>query len=795
MDLRKASDPDGRILVLGVQKYGLFRQFLQTIRSCDSETERYRLCVAKRDQLLDRTDLLSIEREYYATAFSESTTFRARKDSDADWLSFTTTSSRESSNQARFSQEVKRAAKFWGEALVQNYIGNGQGIRFAIQLAGAAEQHPDWEKQALPRLQQLVRRRIQLGSHGRHTFVHPIETTDLINAKAWVGDRSYVKMNDPEHTELPLESLAPEQLPQGYAFDKYGLLIQGSVQVSDSNMSFKLEVEKDRAKEIIESPGVGGISNSRDASTDSGSTSGVDDLRVASEVYGTEEIGFSPKEIGFGSAHITAGLSGTLGHIPRDTFLRRSLRKAATKPTDSFQTAEAEASRPPSRCASRNGNNRNRRAVTAKASPKATPLNTGRLRTLITKLPSTGLLMTHKTTPMIPRKRQRANSLPVDISPRHPKGGSTTTSGVKIVPGHGDHDGLSVCTTEADQTYLSEVIQEMQEKLTEAPTSRGYHTARTLLPILLRCTHPNTDAKNGSVDLLVLDGHEAKNLLDSKTPSIPIVSERQQHFQWRNPQRPTEEFFDWIEDHDRVVSVQIPSASVDRRSFEPRTIRQVRERFLAAQKTDDPWNVLDLDNPVPSTLPDILTGWNCQLLARVRDMVLNGQSAERTKARRDDWDEWRSVEHWALMSEGGHCTAPHMDSHGLATWITVQEGLFGFVYMSRPTSQQREDWMRDPDASARDQEWRFLILKPGQTIFFPSGTIHGVFRTRSSATLALGGHVLQWSGISDWIDIISKEVEFPNSTNEDVDDAWKWVPVIEHLVQMRVNAMSAKSGG
>ncbi|KAK7225164.1 hypothetical protein V2G26_013167 [Clonostachys chloroleuca] len=146
---------------------------------------------------------------------------------------------------------------------------------------------------------------------------------------------------------------------------------------------------------------------------------------------------------------------------------------------------------------------------------------------------------------------------------------------------------------------------------------------------------------------------------------------------------------------------------------------------------------------MPSALPSFLTGRNCQLLGRIRDQVLNGYSAERVQVSRDDWLEWKDIEHWALLYEGGYCTAPHMDSHSLVTWITVQQGCFGFVWMLRPTGDQRREWMKDIEHYDDDQRWRYWVLKPGQTVYFPSGTIHGVFRLRGEQTLALGGHILQ----------------------------------------------------
>jgi hypothetical protein len=70
---------------------------------------------------------------------------------------------------------------------------------------------------------------------------------------------------------------------------------------------------------------------------------------------------------------------------------------------------------------------------------------------------------------------------------------------------------------------------------------------------------------------------------------------------------------------------------------------------------------------------------NCQLLARIRDKVLNEDSAERVVANRKDLVEWRDIEQWVLLSEGGHYTVLHMDSHGLTTQITIQYSLFGFI--------------------------------------------------------------------------------------------------------------------
>lgn len=79
---------------------------------------------------------------------------------------------------------------------------------------------------------------------------------------------------------------------------------------------------------------------------------------------------------------------------------------------------------------------------------------------------------------------------------------------------------------------------------------------------------------------------------------------------------------------------------------------------------------------------------------------------------------------------------------------------------------QRSDWVED--ATRFDTgPWRYAVLRAGQTIIFPSGTVHAVFRLRDAQhpdlvgqgvdvggcrTLCPGGHFLQWTRLSQWLD-------------------------------------------
>ncbi|KAK3350357.1 hypothetical protein B0T25DRAFT_263977 [Lasiosphaeria hispida] len=73
------------------------------------------------------------------------------------------------------------------------------------------------------RAQQLQRRRVKKS-------VNSIEPDDLINLRAWSHQDPYVKKNDQEGIALPFRKLATADLPAGFGFDKFGLLIRAEEQ-------------------------------------------------------------------------------------------------------------------------------------------------------------------------------------------------------------------------------------------------------------------------------------------------------------------------------------------------------------------------------------------------------------------------------------------------------------------------------------------------------------------------------------------------------------------------------------
>ena len=102
-------------------------------------------------------------------------------------------------------------------------------------------------------------------------------------------------------------------------------------------------------------------------------------------------------------------------------------------------------------------------------------------------------------------------------------------------------------------------------------------------------------------------------------------------------------------------------------------------------------------------------------------------------------------------------------------------------------TKERQKWAADPHRYAGGSRWRFVILKPKQTVFFPSGTVHFVFRLKSQDSLSVGGHLLRWNGVERWLDVVLEQMGNEHITNEDME--WgvvkKYVDVVSKLVARR----------
>lgn len=323
-----------------------------------------------------------------------------------------------------------------------------------------------------------------------------------------------------------------------------------------------------------------------------------------------------------------------------------------------------------------------------------------------------------------------------------------------------------------DVHFRDQVMTQLEQKTAQNKLCKtwGELNAQGMHALLSRARQPATTGTESGKEAYFSTSEEAERRLEAHAALHgPIITENQQQFRWDSHKgRPIEQFFRRMGNSSRSVSVQRSSLSLQQPSFVPMRLGIVRDIFVENKISQDPLNVLDLRNPLPrSILPSFLMGEDCQLLSRIRDTILEGTTAERCSAPVAEWNRWRDDEDWALLAQGGAQTLTHQDACGKATWLTVQEGQVGFGWLSRPSEEEKRCWSSDPNAFEGGQI-RFVVLRPGQTIYFEAGTIHFVFRLEQDQTLLLGGHIMRWSRIGAWIQIVLNQLRFPDATNEDL---------------------------
>jgi hypothetical protein len=262
------------------------------------------------------------------------------------------------------------------------------------------------------------------------------------------------------------------------------------------------------------------------------------------------------------------------------------------------------------------------------------------------------------------------------------------------------------------------------------------------------------------------------------------------------PLQRIEDFLGEFYDDDSKVFIQDPSVTFAGNSNFVRevTIGAVKKRILEGKGKGRPWNCLELATHVEDGLrPAFLAGEDCRLLTKVK-LERDGETASRRRYPQG----YKEVEKWALLAEAGALTEPHQDSHGYSTYITVNQGDIGFGWLSYPTNVERASWNKDQ--SVAGDRFRYVVMKPGQTVFFPAGTVHFVFRlpgAEGGHTLAFGGHVLRCSNILHWIKTLIEEKASPNVTNEDLtSSAPGYLNQVERFVRhAQKNGTTEKWGG
>ncbi|KAK5133181.1 hypothetical protein LTR08_008117 [Meristemomyces frigidus] len=330
------------------------------------------------------------------------------------------------------------------------------------------------------------------------------------------------------------------------------------------------------------------------------------------------------------------------------------------------------------------------------------------------------------------------------------------TSPVQLrTPAHDLSREQALALTDFEYVEMTKMILESTSKGHKAVTF-AVQQARRILQLLNVATTPEPN------EALVASGDVAAQYLAAgQYFAGPIFTAGQQSL----PLQTVDKFLSECYDDDADVYVQDPAVRVARGTphVRSRTMAEVKERF-AQPVTDMPWNLLELAAHREDGLrPAFLNTEDCCLLSKLK---LPGSA---DKASRKGYEKgWKEVEKWTLVAQAGALTEPHQDSHGYSTYITVNHGIFGFGWLSNPTLEERTAWSRSPHNYIGGR-WRYAIIRAGQTVYFPAGTVHFVFRLPAAGnTLAFGGHVLRNSQIVRWIKTLIEEKQAPSITNEDL---------------------------
>lgn len=342
--------------------------------------------------------------------------------------------------------------------------------------------------------------------------------------------------------------------------------------------------------------------------------------------------------------------------------------------------------------------------------------------------------------------------------------------------------------TAFNQDFVAQMIRALRIRVKPHAKMFGDRQNSSILHLL-----ENAGAANDSEMLFMSGAEAAAKLATGVFHNGPILTEGQQPLSLQS----IEHFLGEHYDDDMNVFIQDPSVKIAGGALFARevTIGAVKRRLLGGKSKGRPWNCLELATHVEDGLrPAFLSGEDSRLLTKVK--IEQDQSYA---GRRSFPQGYKEVEKWALLAESGALTEPHQDSHGYSTYITINQGTVGFGWLSYPSDQERRQWIANPSSSSvAADRFRYVVMRPGQTVFFPAGTIHFVFRLPSAGhTLAFGGHVLRCSNIAHWVKCLLEEKENTNITNEDLtSSAPGYLDRVEKFVkQAQKNGTTEKWGG
>jgi hypothetical protein len=319
------------------------------------------------------------------------------------------------------------------------------------------------------------------------------------------------------------------------------------------------------------------------------------------------------------------------------------------------------------------------------------------------------------------------------------------------------------------QAFKEEALQDLHNRTynikRNLKNSHGFITNDRVRRLLPKALLPGMDSA-GKVEAIFCTVEKSFELVKS-TIDVPIIFPGKKESIWNDNERPIQQLFNtWLIDKKKKISVQIPSRDRTRDTFAIKKLKEVQDKFIPNTRSDDPYNILDLSNPLPDILPPCIRDINCQLLHQIQYNSLQIDWAQRDASSPSEARRFKNVLEGLLLCEGGYWTWYHTDSKGFSTFIKSQEGVTLIVFLANPTDDEWDSWAHDD--SQDNGRIRFVILEPGDTILLPSGCIHLVGRCQQ--TLNTTGHFLQWTGIDVWLKILRKQWLKRWTTNEEMRD-------------------------
>ena len=119
-------------------------------------------------------------------------------------------------------EPLTETSGYWGIDKIRHYQWASRGLRYCKMLGIVACRNQDWEV-AQVKLNQILLRRIANG-RSLGMSVNPLEVADLQHLKVWPGITDFHKRGRMSYS-LKFQPLSETDLPTGYAFDQYGLIV------------------------------------------------------------------------------------------------------------------------------------------------------------------------------------------------------------------------------------------------------------------------------------------------------------------------------------------------------------------------------------------------------------------------------------------------------------------------------------------------------------------------------------------------------------------------------------------